>query len=509
MLRRVRWAFKGSRGRSVLAYSTQLSCLLLLLWMLWCLLATAPVNGDGKVTPPRPPGSVFALSHEGSLTGPQLWKRPRSSASNDGSFVGRGPESAAACQSSVCRFCDELQLNNAPGVLHPSVLEYLRRHVLIGVVTGSYEKFFRVDLGLCTWLQHVPAANLFVFTDAANTSDGRHGTWVETDTVPVSQRMRKGMLRRTGYSVGWMRAQYRFFHAFSYFAGLTGVGSEVGKSTAAYREVRWVIVVDDDSFLDLHALSRFLHRRDLNEVARIAAGVEVSPLWERCNRRPGARLEDVAACLSLPERWRGLQQQLHGGDLLQPRSPALVVGSALWNATMHTLLNPATAAALAPLYVGDRGWGGAGHFMNLAALRNYSQKGEETCVWRYLIGRQLASDTALHRCIPLLGIHRGSDAVLSHCQARYLRERLLHGELVSMHAKRDMVQPKYLAMWRMQLYYQVLYHRNRTAYDLLMRVGACAYGYTCKLSSCRAAEDAAALSEFARLSNNATRMPAL
>ncbi|RNF26935.1 uncharacterized protein Tco025E_00801 [Trypanosoma conorhini] len=508
MLRRVRWPTKGARGRRVSAYAALLSCLLLLLWLLCCFLSAAPVDGgEDAVAPPRAPGGVFARAPGGGVNEARRWETPRGGASEGGLLAGGG-QAPAVCQASVCRFCDEMRLNNAASVLHPAVLEYLRRHVLIGVVTGAYERFFRVDVGLCTWLGHVPAASLFVFTDAANTSAGRHGTWVESDTAPAPQRGRRGLLRRTGYSVGWLRAQHRFFHAIGHLAGLAG--------GAAHREVRWAIVMDDDSVLDLHALVRFLHRQDLHNVAGVAAAVRdaggASLLQERCNRRADSQADDVAACLSLPERWNRLLQQqgpIHEEDFLRPGGAALQVGSASWNATTHALLDPATIAALTPQYLGDRGWGGAGHFMNLAALRSYAQKGEETCVRRFLIGGQLPSDAALYRCIPLLGIQRRRDAALSHCQARYLRHRLLDGELVSMHAKRDMVPPKYLALWRMGLYYQVLYHHNRTAYDLLMRVGACAYGYSCKLRGCGVDEDAAALSEFARLSGNATRMPPL
>ncbi|KAF8289924.1 hypothetical protein TcBrA4_0134040 [Trypanosoma cruzi] len=512
MSRNVRCPTNGFRGRCSFGSLKLLSCSIIFLWMLWCFLSFLLVSNGEKMEPPSTPSTAFNAARENNFSGRRPWEAPHGSASIVGPSAAVGPKTVSACQSSVCRFCDEMRPNNTASLLHPWVLDYIRRHVLIGVITGSFEKFFRVDLALCTWLGHVPAANLFIYTDAANTSDGRHGTWIETDNALASRQMPREMLRHTGYSVGWMRAQYRFFHAFNHFSKLTGVINDASESVGNYFDVRWAVVVDDDSLLDLHALVRFLHRRDLYNMARTvstAKGAKPLLLQERCKQRAGARAEEVAACLSLPERWNLLQEQqrLHGDKLFAHRGEALVVGSVLWNVTTETLFNPTIVAALGPLYIGDRGWGGAGHFMNLAALRKYAQDSEGKCVQQHLIGKRLASDTALHRCLPQLGIHRSSDAVLSHCQARFLQHRLLSGDLVSMHAKRDVVPPNYLAMWRMRLYYQVLYHRNLTAYDLLMRVGACAYGYTCKVKNCGAGEDEKAVSEFFRLSDNDTHMP--
>ncbi|EKF28387.1 hypothetical protein MOQ_007866 [Trypanosoma cruzi marinkellei] len=512
MSRNVRWPINGCRGRWSFGCLKLLGCFIILSWMLWCLFSFLFVGDGENMEPPLTPSTAFTAARENNFSGRRPWGTPRGSTSIGVPSTANGPKTVSACQSSVCRFCDEMRPNNVTSFLHPWVVDYIRRHVLIGVITGSFEKFFRVDLALCTWLGHVPASNLFIYTDAANTSDGRHGTWIETDNALASKQLPREMLRRTGYSVGWMRAQYRFFHAFNHFAGLTGVIHNDSESIGDYRDVRWAVVMDDDSFIDLHALVRFLHRRDLYNVAHtvsVATGTKPLLLQERCKQCAGAQAEEVAACLSLPERWNHLQEQqrLHGDEMFGHRSKALVVGSVLWNVTTETLFNPTIVAALGPLYIGDHGWGGAGHFMNLAGLRKYAQDSEGKCVQQHLIGKRLASDTALHRCLPLLGIHRSSDAVLSHCQARFLQHRLLSGDLVSMHAKRDVVQPKYLAMWRIRLYYQVLYHHNRTAYDLLMRVGACAYGYTCKVKNCGAREDAKAVSEFLRLSDNDTHMP--
>ncbi|KEG08677.1 hypothetical protein DQ04_06661020 [Trypanosoma grayi] len=505
MLRSARWPSKGARGRRFVGWSALLASALLLSLLCFCLFVAVVDHGVEMALLDPGTGAVAAAA---AGSGERPWEKPR-----DATVAGIGPQTLAVCRASVCRLCDTMLLHNAASVVHPAVLAYIRRHVVIGVVTGSYEKFFRVDLSLCTWMGHVPARNLFIFTDAANTSDGRHGTWIETDTTAASQRLHSGMLRHTGYSQGWMRAQYRFFHAFSHFSQLVtrGNSSNSGGDTA-YRDVRWAIVVDDDTFLDLHALVRLLHRRDLSNLDRMAAAARHSEpplLQERCGRWTGASGGEVAACIALPDSWDRLQRKQRVSRGLHDRdSEALVVGSPLWNATTdRALLGPAAAAALDPLYLGDRGWGGAGHYMNVAALRLFAQGGEEKCVQRYLIRGGLASDAALHRCVPSLGIHRTGDGVLSHCQARYLRHHLLGGDLVSIHAKRDVVPPPLLAVWRMRLYYQVLYHRNRTAYDVLMRVGACAYGYSCKLRSCSHAEDAAALNEFIRQSDNNTRVP--
>ncbi|KAH9597964.1 Fringe-like [Trypanosoma melophagium] len=546
MLRGVRCASRGSKNKRIAGWWVLLLVSLLLSLLCWCLLAVSVDNGIKAPFPQSetrrdvylPPltvatGGVSNLStgistiggttNTNSNTNNNYYhysgNRPWDIHHGSGA-VGIGPDALVSCRSSICRLCDTMMVNNTESVIHPLVLAYIRKYVMIGIVTGSHDNFFRIDLALCTWLGHMAAENLFIFTDAANTSDGRHGIWIETDDAIASRQLNIKMLRRTGYSVGWMRAQYRFFHAFSHFAKL------MHSQDGYYRHVRWMIVVDDDSFLDLHALVRFLHRRDLSNLIRLlerSKQAEPTLLQERCHYSVGATAAEISHCLNLPETIAHLQKQQEGVEkekqqetwesmirrsLFDPNSAALTIDSVWWNITSNELLrSPASIAALDPIYIGDRGWGGAGHYMNTAALRLFAERGEEKCVQRHLIKGRLASDTALHRCLPSLGIHRTSDGVLSHCQARYLQRRMLDGALVSMHAKRDVVLPALLAMWRMRLYYQVMYHRNHTAYNVLMQVGACAYGYTCKLRSCRKEEDAAALTTFNQLSNNNTHLP--
>ncbi|ORC86351.1 uncharacterized protein TM35_000292330 [Trypanosoma theileri] len=554
MLRGGRCSSRTSKNRRLAGWWVLLLGSLLLSLLCWCLLAVSVDNGikiplphsDSKSGiylppppfpsssspshhPPPPPvatdgvsnGSIGIISTlgdggDGDGNSNNSGERPWNVHRGNG-MAGIGPDAISSCRSSICRFCEVMMLNNTESVLHPSVLAYIQQYVMIGVVTGSHDNFFRVDLALCTWLGHIAAKNLFIFTDTANTSDGRHGTWIETDNTTASKQLHKRMLHRTGYSVGWMRAQYRFFHAFSHFANL------INSTDAYYRHVRWLIVVDDDSFIDLHALVRFLHRRDLSNLIRmLERGKHAEPtlVQERCHHPVGATAEEISRCMALPETMAYLQQQkqkqqeveeqgksVPRRSLSDPNSEALMIDSAMWNITTALLHSPASVAALDPIYIGDHGWGGAGHYMNTAALRLFAQHGEEKCVQRHLIHGRLASDTALHRCLPSLGIHRTGDTVLSHCQARFLQRRMLDGELVSMHAKRDEVLPQFLAMWRMRLYYQVIYHRNHTAYNVLMQVGACAYGYTCKTRNCRKEEDAAALTAFTQLSKNNTHLP--
>lgn len=318
--------------------------------------------------------------------------------------------------------------------------EYIRKHVAFGIVTGSFEKFFRLDTALCSWVSLLPPKNVVIISDnvslATNVVDtpANHRLqykWVE-GTVPRNVKFSKKHLAGKGYTIGWFRAQFRFIRGLEALARL---GRVVGYENLTFTDVwsehlpelKWFIVLDDDTFVHLSALVDMLSQFD--------------------------------------------------------KSPEV------------------------PTYIGEGGWGGAGHFLNLRALQRFLGPGYEPCVHQNMVSKLYASDVALKKCLPGLGVRMVNDDRLSHCQATFLRERMLTGRHVSSHVKREFDRhPRFLALWRIRLYYQTMYHGNRDAYESLMQVGACAYG-SCKIGKCREDHDRAALAIFERLSSNNSRLP--
>jgi hypothetical protein len=370
---------------------------------------------------------------------------------------------AAQCNTRVCRLCGDMQVTNMPhhAFVSNATQNYLEAHTRIAVVTGRFDDFFRMDLGLCTWMGHVPQPTLHVFTDYANTSSMRHvGLWHEA-RLPQQVNFSKRQMEAKGYTIDWIRAQYRFFQAFGTIGHMS-----VAADTSLL--LHWAIVVDDDTFVNLEALRTMLTAYDMRELRLL--GVIKSAFASEYNSSTASHIHELVS------------QYRH---------------------------------QFRPLYLNDNGWGGAGHFMNYAALQQFVNGSESRCVERYMIRRGYASDVTLRHCLPKLKIHTVNEKRLSHCQAAYLKRRLASPLHVTSHVKRDVVTPRFLAMWRMRLYYQVVYHRNvsgsvghgSSAYDLLMQVGACAYGYSCKLKRCDAAHDDAATATFLAASGNNSFVP--
>ena len=334
-----------------------------------------------------------------------------------------------------------------PDDVTPDEASYLRAHVHVVIVTGSFDGYVRLDLALCTWIRHVSDARLWVVSDTiqheaaqgqpagSDTGAGHwrlsRGTWLK-GTLPPRVTFNERQRSATGYTVHWMEAQFRFVQ------GLMHVGAELLLSNGTDRTRSWIAVLDDDTFLSIPALVRLL-----TEMDRRAAG--------------------------------------------------------------------------GPLYVNDHGWGGGGHFFNGAAVRRFMSHGVQPCVHHNMGVKFYASDVALKKCLPGIGVRVVDDRRLSHCQANFLRGRMLSGHHVTAHVKREVVKPLSLAMLRIILYYRVMYHAAArphqrgvtSAYDWLMRLGACAYGSSCKLWSCLEDHDRAAIQLFLNISRNGSYVPDL
>ena len=331
------------------------------------------------------------------------------------------------CNPRKCRLCrgfvagDDAQAGrDTDGDVAPLAAEtkdYLRSHVLFSVITGNFDKFLRLELAHCTWLQHVPPENVFLMTNKREPLDEMNqaqfrGTWVEGG-LPSGMTFSPSQLTAKGYTIDWIKAQYRFVEGLQLMANRSAEDSSI----------RWIAVVDDDTFVNLNALVTFFQRLDKSK-----------------------------------------------GNV--------------------------------PVYVGDRGWGGAGHFFNAMAAGILRTKLHDYCTVPHMVKKSRASDEALKKCVPAMGIQVISDRLFSHCQANNLKKKLIRGDHISAHVKRDVTLPLSLAIFRMRLYYQVIYERNVTcAYHLLLHFGSCAYGSSCKISSCDTLHDRHALMDFNALVN--------
>eukprot|EP01065_Artemidia_motanka_P025857 TRINITY_DN30804_c0_g1_i1.p1 TRINITY_DN30804_c0_g1~~TRINITY_DN30804_c0_g1_i1.p1 ORF type:complete len:415 (+),score=105.35 TRINITY_DN30804_c0_g1_i1:97-1245(+) len=343
------------------------------------------------------------------------------SADGGGCTASAGGSLMRAGDASDCRLPElgRLALSSCVG---GGVTEYLSQHVLVAVNTGG--GLLRMDLSLCTWLHHVPADSLYIFSDGRiGDGGGRKGVWVNASddvVVPSDLVFTAAQQRQRGYHISWRRAQFRFLYAIRYI---------IEEDRRRQLSKRWFVLVDDDTFVSVHAL--------------------------------------VAALRSYDGR-------------NAPRGR----------------------------YVGDLGWGGAGHVFDRRAAASLLRGMKSKCIEPYMVRGSLASDEALSKCVPAMGIRMVKDPVLSHCHGAVLRERLLTGTHVSMHLKRDVSAPPLLAMWRYRLYYQVVYHRNITAYALLQRVGNCGYG-SCASQGCDEGHDRRAVETFLEVSGGGTFLPSL
>eukprot|EP01059_Diplonema_ambulator_P006118 TRINITY_DN15896_c0_g1_i2.p1 TRINITY_DN15896_c0_g1~~TRINITY_DN15896_c0_g1_i2.p1 ORF type:complete len:407 (+),score=57.35 TRINITY_DN15896_c0_g1_i2:82-1302(+) len=321
--------------------------------------------------------------------------------------------------SSHCKLAWLQSAGNTASCVPNTTLSYIRDFVSMAVTTGSGDGFFRADLGLCTWMYHVPASSLYFFTDKAYLAEGRRGNWVE-DVLPEGVTFTKEQVEAKGYSLPWIKAQFRFLFGLKYI---------IKKDREEGTRKRWFLLLDDDTFVNLDGL-----------------------------------------VVKLKE----LDRQKSGKGR----------------------------------YLGERGWGGAGHLFDRTASEVLLQKIDGSCIIPYMVKSFHASDVTLQKCAPQIGLKPTVEYTMSHCGASFLRNRMLTGRQVTMHVKRDMVKPDMLAAWRMRLYYQVVYHRNITAFKLLMKVCNCAYG-SCKNTACLGGHDKTAMEIFLEHSKNQTVMPDL
>ena len=148
--------------------------------------------------------------------------------------------------------------------------EYLRKHVRLGVVTGR-RGVFRVEVSQCTWLSHFPPETVSVFSDVVPAKPRTPHQWVALGLPPgvterhcdlYSQHITKGYHRTVksngqGYSVSWIKAQFRFLQ------GLQHLGDIMFAADGSGADVKWALLIDDDTIVSPDRLVKRLKALDI------------------------------------------------------------------------------------------------------------------------------------------------------------------------------------------------------------------------------------------------------
>lgn len=418
---------------------------------------------------------------------------PTSAAKDDG--FGAAPVSGR-----YCNLPKEIPVDWSPSDLLPEVRDYLTRFVLIAVVTGFHDQYFRLDCMLCTYLSHVPPDNLFTITDNLNGEDGRPGVWLQgTISRKVEAAVFMQRMRNHHYTEGWVHAQFRFFDALRILY----------MATSTRESIRWVVTLDDDTFMNLNALVAMLHKQDLYNLFTYAV-----PDWNSVSRAEARRWESYCArhllaeasqedqqnCKNVPRTMRALvrdasvffpfdannteafAEEIGAIPLLLAREPQMEPARAaqlraLWKTSVD-LFNPLwlRESILRPQYVSRLPFGGVGHYLNRALKAKFLLHYKTSCVGDYLMKRGLASDRALGECLKALRTYINPDDHLcldgglsnhSHCAYERAKEFMKSATIVSLHLKRVFRIPRNYTFMYLTEYYNLLYKHRLDSYDVM------------------------------------------
>lgn len=149
-----------------------------------------------------------------------------------------------------------------PSCVTKEAYDYASKHILFVIITGA-DATFRVEVSQCTWLSQLPPQNVLVITDSlphpkprtphqwirAKLPDGMTAT---KNGDFVSEFMPKGYLHAVksagqGYGASWIAAQTRFTYGLHVAA----------KKSHVNPDIRWVMLMDDDTIVQLdHLVNR-------------------------------------------------------------------------------------------------------------------------------------------------------------------------------------------------------------------------------------------------------------
>eukprot|EP01012_Entosiphon_sulcatum_P058457 TRINITY_DN82523_c0_g1_i1.p1 TRINITY_DN82523_c0_g1~~TRINITY_DN82523_c0_g1_i1.p1 ORF type:complete len:449 (-),score=45.67 TRINITY_DN82523_c0_g1_i1:39-1316(-) len=300
-------------------------------------------------------------------------------------------------------------------ILHPEYVpleftEFLRDNVVFGVITGkSYSE--RVQTSLCSWMAHLPVENIILFTD---------------DPQPRPHPTPRGTL----YPIPYNMTSFYEFH-------FVDIGTDI--ISPFYVEGYYSSMVNQ--------------QRKTNY-----------PLgWVKAQYRFGFALYT----LTRPENTNKFKYHFLLDDDTFVN----------WNALVPRLQQ---LDHTQPVYLNSQGWGGSGHLLTRAAAQRLHPK-LKGCVYDYMIKRWGSSDGMLMKCVQHAGLQNRNEPNFQWCGARAVAHGFVPGggpdaldRAITIHAKIEYrTPPDEFRKWRIQLHYQAMTGRNRTARRLLLQVSSC------------------------------------
>lgn len=210
--------------------------------------------------------------------------------------------------------CSNYPIDWAADDLHPLARDYLEKHVVLVVVTSRTTQDSRLRAAWCTWLSHLPESSLLVVSDDVGANKGLFpGTWWPGGLLPTLTPVQ--IVQREGLHTAapsWVAGQVRYLDAIS-------IGMRTAQS--GLREVRWVGVVSDETFINLNELVATLHSNDLkalynrlpvqqHECEDMAGGLHLPSQWgKQCERLLGSANEAKSQCIAVRQRMCQLLEQ--------------------------------------------------------------------------------------------------------------------------------------------------------------------------------------------------------
>lgn len=240
--------------------------------------------------------------------------------------------------------CDGYSFKRGENDLRPFAREYLEKYVLIVVVANGSAPLRRMDFALCTWLSLVPSESILVMTDVPVHREGLPGQWMVSSTparkMTMSQRQRYNVVKSKNKAEKVARfkaekvARFKAGRAtrrtatrleaeeeakLTYYDAMSSAIQAVLQSEER-DGIRWVVVLNDDVFVNLNALVLSLHRHDIrNAFEQLAPGLTCEAntrfgyKWmAKCDRmanlngKDDTRQKQLCVCTSIPFRMCGL-----------------------------------------------------------------------------------------------------------------------------------------------------------------------------------------------------------
>lgn len=381
--------------------------------------------------------------------------------------------------------------------VHSLAWYYMKKYVLFGVVTAGADNYFRVDSMLCTWLSHVPRENLLFVTDNLHIVQDRPGRWIRgtTESTLMSNGLNVTLMTRMK-SPAWLRKQLFTYDAFR----------ELLSTSQVRPNIRWVVVIYDETFLILNALASMLHGQDLKQLY-----TEAVPEWRDTTDAARQRWRSTCEtkiildgnataleeCTVLPQKMRtvfedalgvfpdvwNVSMMIHHISNIPLNMDGLairdrVMPRVVWN-NSNALFTPywVRNRLLGPSFLSHHPYRGAGQYISSAARTKYLETYEAECVERNTLLNGLSSEESLDLWLRHSGIPNGRDPRLcagdglideNECVGVVKEKRLRQATMVSLYLRNIFRMPRQDTVHYLTLYYKALYQRLPTALKQLL-----------------------------------------